>query len=150
MKTRPLSKPNKLRLSLLSGAALCLSVPFSEADESPDSLVRVWKSGDGEYSVQASLIAFNQSTKRVTLQKEDASVVVVPLAQLSTADQSYITEKSPKPARKEATDGSIKLYGIGWQSKIEDALTLAAGETTPSDDRPVMWFRVLGELDGGM
>ena len=150
MKTRLLPTPNKLKLFVLGGAALCLSVSFSAADKTPDSLLREWKSGNGKHSVQASLSAFNQTTKRVTLQKEDSTVVVLPLAQLSATDQSYIKEHASKLSQKEETVESIKLYGITWQPEVEDALTLATGETTPSDDRPVMWFRVLGELDGGM
>ena len=43
-----------------------------------------------------------------------------------------------------------QLYGIRWQPKLEDALASATGGPTAGDDRPVMWFRVLGDLQGFM
>ena len=43
-----------------------------------------------------------------------------------------------------------KLFGIEWTPRIENALLAAKGNESPEDDRPVMWFRVLGQLDGDM
>ncbi|MEN8681061.1 MAG: SHD1 domain-containing protein [Akkermansiaceae bacterium] len=150
MKPRSLPTTSRLKAVVLGGAALCLIFPFSAADEISGSLVREWKSENGNYSIEASFSSFNPNTKRVTLKKQDLTIVEVPLAKLSAADQAFVKEQAPKFSPKRDSGQAVKLYGITWQPEVEDALTLASGKATPIDDRPVMWFRVLGKLDGGM
>jgi len=41
-------------------------------------------------------------------------------------------------------------FGIRWSGQLDDALRIAQGKPQSNDDRPVMWFRVLGDLDGFM
>lgn len=146
-KTATLSRP---KLRLIGGAVLGLSLILASADESLENELREWKSVDGKHSVDASLIAFNTATRRVTLKKGDSSSVEVPLAKLSAADQAYIQEWAPRLSGEKGAGEAIKLYGITWQPGIEDALKLAGDDTTPAGSRPVMWFRVLGKLDDGM
>lgn len=98
--------------------------------------------------MKASLVSLNTITGKVTLKKEDSSLVEVPLSKLSTADQAYVKEHAPKSVQKRRKGEEIGLYGITWQPGIEDALKLASAGV--GGDRPVMWFRVLGKLDDGM
>jgi len=139
-----LTKLFTLNPSTLAGVIILAGLSLAPGSElSPE--VREWKSQDGQYAVMASLSGFDRFTQRVTLNKEDATVVEVPLSRLSAADRTYVvdhTRGTATPPEKEKT-----LYGIRWQPEMEDALAKAAGEATPDDDRPVMWFRVLGELE---
>ena len=144
MKVIRLQTPSKLRSLLVGGAAFGLGLFFATAGEAQ----REWVSEDGKYSLKASLLSFNTITGKVTLRKDDSSLVEVPFSKLSTADQAYVDEHAPKSASRQKADGPIKLHGITWQPEIEDALEQANGGA--GGDRPVMWFRVLGKLDDGM
>ena len=136
---------NKLT-NLLSLATLG-SLALVAAGE-PSEEVREWTSQDGQYSVMASLSGFDRTKQRVSLSKADATVVEVPLSRLSAADRSYVAEYFREPERRSTGVPSEKtLYGIRWQPAMQDALAEASGAATPDDDLPVLWFRVLGELE---
>ncbi|MDF1713416.1 MAG: SHD1 domain-containing protein [Akkermansiaceae bacterium] len=149
MKPERLHSSSSLKSLLLSGAISGLALISAYAEKAPGTDLRVWKTENGKHSVEASLIAFNTISKRVTLQKEDSKTVEVPLSKLSATDQSYVREHAPGPTRATKSSETIRLHGITWQPVIEDALKLASGGNA-SDKRPVMWFRVLGKLDDGM
>ena len=51
------------------------------------------------------------------------------------------------PARNASTR---QLYGINWHSTPEGAKEAATGKSGKKDDRPIIWFRVLGDLADGM
>jgi hypothetical protein len=150
MKPRKTPTPSRPKLRLIGGAVLGLSLILASADETLENELREWKSEDGKHSVEASLIAFNEATMRVTLKKGDSSSLEVPLAKLSTADQAYIREWAPRLSGRKEVGEAIRLYGVTWQPEIEDALKLASSDATSVVSRPVMWFRVLGKLDEGM
>ena len=145
MKPRKLPTTHKLKSLITGGAALCLSLSFSAANEDPESSLREWKSQDGKFSIKASLKAFNRSTKRVTLQKENSTAVVVPLSKLSAADRSFVAAQSSKLPVTGKIAETTRIHGINWQPEMDNALAAAA-----SEKKPLMWFRVLGELEGGM
>lgn len=129
---------------LLAGSMfLGLSLLGGQAEE---AIVREWKSENGKFSVKASLESFEAVGSKVVLRKSDETLVRVPLSRLSEADQAYVRNLN---ARSRAGE-PVRLHGIEWQPEIEDALKLAAGRSGPLDDQPVMWFRVLGQLDDGM
>lgn len=130
---------------MTGGVAFGLSLLCLQADELPEEQAREWKSGNGRYTVQALFHSFDPRTQQVTLKKEDSTSIKVPLARLSTADQSYVKQRAPKSERTAAPQEEVKLHGIKWQPEIEEALKLAE-----SNHQPVMWFRVLGQLDDGM
>ncbi len=45
----------------------------------------------------------------------------------------------------------VELYGVNWVRDFDDASTLAGGSTkSTDDDKPIIWFRVLGDLEGFM
>ncbi len=96
----------------------------------------------------------------------------VELGQLSPADRRYVlrvarkkrdsktsndskSEKTPRIRsrdKREYKPGRISYqrYGIDWTQDIRQALRSAAGVKGERDDRPVMWMRVLGDLNGFM
>lgn len=68
---------------------------------------REWTSQDGKYRVEAELVAFD--TQRVQLKKADGTVVAVPLAQLSQADQQWIADLR---GRREAAEKLLAEKGL--------------------------------------
>lgn len=133
---------------LLAGSMfLGLSLLGGQAEE---AIVREWKSENGKFSVKASLESFEAVGSKVVLRKSDQTLVRVPLSRLSEADQAYVRNLNARSRAAERAGEPVRLHGIEWQPEIEDALKLAAGRSGPLDNQPVMWFRVLGQLDDGM
>lgn len=132
---------------LAGGMVLGLSLLGAQAEE---AAVREWKSENGKFSVMATFESFEAVGGKVVLKRSDATLVRVPLSRLSESDRAYVREMSARLRSSESAGESVRLHGINWQPKAEEALTLAAGRPGPLDDRPVMWFRVLGQLDDGM
>ena len=149
MKPRRLPTLLSLKSLVVSGAISGLTLLSVSAEKVLSADLREWKSEDGNYAVDASLVSFNTITKRVTLKKEDSKIVEVPLSQLSSADRAYVQENAPRAKSAEKSGEAIRLHGITWQPEIKDALKLASGGPSAAN-RPVMWFRVLGKLDDGM
>ncbi len=133
---------------LLAGAMfLGSSLSGVQAEE---VAVREWTSENGKFSVRASLESFEVIGSKVVLRRADETLVRVPLSRLSEADQAYVRDRNARSRAAERGREPVRLHGIEWQPEIEDALELAAGRPGPLDDQPVMWFRVLGQLDDGM
>ena len=44
------------------------------------------------------------------------------------------------------SEGSQDLYGVRWYATLDHAVAAATPEKGPS--KPIVWFRVLGDLDG--
>jgi hypothetical protein len=63
-------------------------------------------------------------------------------------------DQTTKPAAKtnaQQADEVSKLNGIMWFNSLQDAQRKALGKPkSPFDDKPIMCFRVLGELEGFM
>lgn len=51
---------------------------------------------------------------------------------------------------RELTDDVRRLYDIDWYQVPENATYAARGAAGFQDDKPIMWFRVLGDLAGYM
>lgn len=85
---------------------------------------RQWTSRDGKYRVEAELVGFD--AQRVQLKKADGTVVAVPLAQLSQADQQLIAELSgQRDAAQKLLEGkNIRVTSAG--PVLADELTLRA------------------------
>ncbi len=130
---------------------------------------RTWRSADGTQAMQASFIEYDSKSKTVELETSNSNTVKVRLTNLSPADQRFVkliarknrkarplsiqTEKSENTVAKSkqrAANVGRKLFGINWTLDLENALVAARGRETPADDRPVMWLRVLGDLNGYM
>lgn len=152
---------------------LCLlvAVPVAANDEvlEFDEPVRVWSDSSGQFDVDATLIAYQ---KRVlTLQTPAGKAIEVSIDRLSKSDQSYTlkllrraraktvdfktppiqkqvpsVDAAPEPSRThgDVTLASKKLYGVNWHL-LDQAESYAAVQ-----NKPVMWFRVLGDMEGFM
>ena len=145
-----------------------------------DTKSRQWSDSSGQNDMSARLISLDQQNKTVMLQADDATTVEVPLADLSISDRKYIkrqTSRVQRAARRDdharrsekkdsasessldtrrpdkgnrQADGAHRLYNIDWHVRPESARLAAAGKEGAKDDQPIMWFRVLGSLDGYM
>ena len=68
-----------------------------------DAPARVWKSADGNYSIDADLI--RQSDTSVTLKKSNGQVITVPMAVLSEADREFLKSQAKPDSDVPAGDG---------------------------------------------
>src|SRR3954467_299164 len=67
-------------------------------------LGRIWTDSTGKYSIEANLIAFNEST--VILQRPDHQLGQVPIDKLSQADREYLKSKEAGDAAKKVSGAS--------------------------------------------
>ena len=129
--------------------------------------LRQWTSRDGTETAFARLSEYDSATRVVTLVDQSGALRDVKLERLALADQRFVqrfernqdqpdgrigdsmvrkTSNSRPANRKRPT---VDLYGIQWQRDFETAMATADGRAE-SDRQPIMWFRVLGDLDGFM
>ncbi len=162
-----------LKTLLLEFGLICLllfSIAFEcSAQDLPvaNAPMRQWTSRDGKETVDASFGAYHRKTKIVSIVFEDGTSHAVALNKLSREDRKYVQKlvrdgvSQPTSHKKSGLDsatlknrrknaGTTRLFGIQWTPDMEVAFQSAAGDESNKDDRPVMWMRVLGELDGLM
>lgn len=154
---------------LLAGTHLSATL----AQDDPIESFRTWKDRTGKYEIEAELVRYERSI--VELKKTDGSVIQVPLKDLSNADKWFVRKQlkqlkargnAQKPvlqvkqpvAEKEKVEkkdnirlaknlDTKKMYGIEWHQTPE---SLQAVADSSKSQKPVMWFRVLGDLEGYM
>jgi hypothetical protein len=126
--------------------------------------IRQWTDDTGTFQVKATLAEISESGETVKLRLEDGKFATVPLDRLSESDRRYVTSRSrrknsasatpasdqPSAISKHKTAPTTRLFGIDWHPSVDQAREAARGTSSPSDDRPVMCFRVLGDLNGFM
>ncbi len=133
--------------------------------------MRQWTSRDKSETVDATFQSYDPKTKLVVLQLQNGETLQLSLKQLSRGDQRYVTkvkrdrpekftpveEERAEPTAKKRNRSNrsksskvVKAFGINWTPGMEAALKNATGKESPEDDRPVMWLRVLGDLNGFM
>src|SRR4051812_6329121 len=76
---------------------------------------RVWTDSTGKYSIEADLIAFNDTT--VVLQRADHQLGQVPIERLSQADRDYLKTK-------DASDAMKKVSGAMQTWTLQDGLKI--------------------------
>ena len=124
---------------------------------------RTWRSKAGDHAVAANLLESKQG--KVLLRKSDGKHIWVALTDLCDSDQRYVKThaqnltkpsvnpfevgttppKASKTSAAEAGQSSGEMmYGVQWHEG-EQARRLASAQ-----GKPVMWFRVLGDLEGFM
>lgn len=138
---------------------------------------RGWADSTGQHEMQGRLVARNLATKSVKLERADGSSLDVALDKLGNSDRNYVARQTAKlqrssqrkktpnhasdgdasrlgqatPIEKEVTPAETRrLSGIDWHTDPALASQAATGGAVTSDDRPIIWFRVLGELEGYM
>ena len=123
---------------------------------------RTWTSLKGDHRIEAQYLDYDSKTKQVELATKNDETISVDIYKLSVTDQRFIKRVARKRPQSEAQKSSAaktrretagrkkRKFGIHWTLDLENALKVAEGKSSPSDDRLVMWLRVLGELDGFM
>jgi hypothetical protein len=135
--------------------------------------IRNWRSHDGGESIRASFVKFDKETDIVSLQDESGEQIEVEITLLSRADRRYVAKEFKKSSKakhlesvfkkndaSEATlpatvnlksdrdpSRTFRRYGINWTEGIDKAIAKASER---GKQRPLMWFRVLGDLNGLM
>jgi hypothetical protein len=147
---------------------------FSDLASSQET-ERVWTSADGREKIRAVLIDYQPRERLATLRLTNGKTIDLSTRKLSAKDRhhlrSFLTNKNDEAANLTPTATTAseaikksesrsqrspragrmqKLYGIDWVTDIPAALAQAEGSESANDDRPVMWFRVLGDLSGFM
>lgn len=123
--------------------------PVSAADPSAQP-AREWVDNTGTFRITARLVTADPATQSVQLQLESGEVVNVPLRRLSAADRTYLNSRLISKKSSASPERVVSIRGINWFRDLSDASRAAAGGETPDDDRPIMCFRVLGDLSGFM
>lgn len=119
---------------LLRCRACLLLVSLSLILPADAALARTWTSLDGNFSIDAELVDNTATTVR--LKRGDGSVISVPLAKLSKADQDFVAAQS-KPAADDAPAPS----GGGDETKARELLEgkglkiLSGGLQLPDEDK---------------
>jgi len=149
------ARPAATLIVFLAGAGL-----VRQSCKADDAIVRIWKDSSGKYRVEAGFVNYENGS--VQLQKSDGVNLLVPFKRLSSPDQTYVRirlrqrqigdRKKALPnsgLRTETTTpaqvNAKTLYGINW-CPTDKVHVIAAGKVP----KPVIWFRVLGALDGFM
>lgn len=139
-----------------------LAVFVQTASAARPERIRQWTDDSGTFQVRATLVEISESGDTVKLRLEGGKFATVPLERLSESDRRYVETRSKqnptsdrKPASADPAANSNKvsqtrLFGIDWHASVEQARESARGTASPRDDKPVMCFRVLGELEGFM
>ena len=154
-----------LSVVLLGGLAAMPSCAV--ADETAEDY-RTWSDDSGEHQVEAALVDYVQG--KVRLSKKDGGEVTIAYRRLSDVDRQYVRDvisrrkeaetptvspfnpSTPSPSTVDdmAVERSVpreqktkELYGIQWVDSLDRAV-----EATGL--KPIVWFRVLGDLEGFM
>ena len=137
------------------------------ADETAEDY-RIWADDSGEHQIEAALVDYVRG--KVRLSKKDGVEVTIAYRRLSEVDRQYVREVisqrkeadaptvspfkpstlPPSTAGDMAVERSVpseqktkELYGIQWVNSLDRAV-----EATGL--KPIVWFRVLGDLEGFM
>ncbi|MFK8112346.1 MAG: SHD1 domain-containing protein [Rubripirellula sp.] len=121
--------------------------------------LRTWKDDSGTFEVEATLVGVVDGS--ATMELADGTKVDVPLDRLSGSDRRYIAREARKSSPVRSTtagnnfgDNKVRdteqRYGIRWHRTLDGAVSEAGFASRPSSERPIMCFRVLGDLDGFM
>lgn len=79
------------------------------------ALARIWTDATGKYTIEADLIAYNDST--VVLQRSDHQLGQVPIEKLSQADRDYLKGKDASDAAKKIS-GAIQTWTLRTGEKL--------------------------------
>jgi hypothetical protein len=134
---------------------------------------RIWTDNTGQNTLAARFLSYDKENDQVVLLTSNNETKTLSLSDFSRADQRLIRKFAAQAQRAEnanpkrdAIDDALtgqassstangernpnRLNGIDWFVSAESASTAATASERPDDDRPIAWFRVLGELDGFM
>ncbi len=163
----------KFFLLLVAGLVPLVFVPASGWSQSTTDTPRTWTDDTGQHAVQATLVSYDTQTKQVVLQRDDGREIRLVATDLCMADRRYLAlraerlrirqNRQPSSTQETAIDQALtdhkqpaqrfniaSLYGIDWHRHPQSAQWAATGQPGARDDKPIVWFRVLGDLSGFM
>ena len=142
----------------ISRGVLSLGLALLTTIGSAEEPMRTWTDQSGAYEVVAKLVSISEDGKTVSIELDDQQTVDVEFERLSRDDRRYVLRQKRLQSKRSASDRkrrhasprrTVKLYGIDWHPSLDSAM--AAGESSRSGaDKPIMCFRVLGDLAGYM
>ncbi|MFN3190035.1 MAG: SHD1 domain-containing protein [Aureliella sp.] len=131
------------------------------ACSSADEPLREWTDKSGQYQVDAKLISISEDGKVVSLELVDRQSIDVPLDRLSDEDHAYLARykrlqsqrsklaSADRKRQRQRGSRAANLYGIRWHQTLESAQA-ASQPLQTGTGKPIMCFRVLGDLAGFM
>jgi hypothetical protein len=134
------------------GIAMVVICSVGNAAERP----RTWRVTGEQPHIKATLVAVDDQADTVTIALADGGELEFATGDLSLTDRRYVARAQRRmAAQKPTTTGNDSSHsrpnkGILWHSKFASASKEATGNTQPNSARPILCFRVLGELDGFM
>ena len=130
---------------------------------------RVWQDSSKSHTINAALVSY--ASRNLTLKTSDGRTISISIDKVSKPDQVYAMRKiqtaraklslsqplKAKPNRKivrghkavrrtltASTASAEKLYGVNWLP-LDQAESVATTE-----NKPILWLRVLGDMKGFM
>lgn len=115
--------------------------------------------------LSARVLSWDFQRSTLTLELADGSTRVVPAADLHLSDRRIVE----RTLKRQLLDGrnagdaravpaasdpgrlppdTTRIGGVPWIAGPGEALKTAAGRDGIEDDKPLVWFRVLGDLNG--
>lgn len=140
-----------------------------------DTNLRVWADSSNRNQITARLLSRNTRDNKVSLECGDGTIVEMLLSDLPISDRKYIARKTSQSKRaayrlksqRPSADTDLlvdasqnaqpsqkpvgkvrkrrRVNKIDWHRSSPTARTAAT-----ADNRPIIWFRVLGDLEGYM
>lgn len=158
------------RLSLLTMMLVGFALPLGSAAQLTGEFRLT---GDGK-PIEAELVGWDFATGMLTLQLSDGATRRIPASDLHAADTrllerlfrkqmvtirkgefspgtgGVIENGAPLSTAPLTSDATRRVAGVQWKTDATDAFAQAQGRDGVADDKPVVWFRVLGDLTGFM
>jgi hypothetical protein len=94
---------DQMTCNLRKAAPAIILLLLAGAAEAPAAQPRLWSSRDGQYTLEAQLVAFNE--RSVILQRADHELVTIPIDQLSDEDRKHLESEEAGKATKEWAAG---------------------------------------------
>ncbi|MDP1564044.1 MAG: hypothetical protein Q8M16_21895 [Pirellulaceae bacterium] len=147
-------------------AVLCLSFAWTATLAAADDFLKFKLIRNGQ-PLEARVVQYDFVEQNVTLVSREGQELVVSISELGTPDKRLIVkalerqlfqkpsrtpEKNPAPNDLAANrmPGGVVGEPLVWHAKFKLAAEQARGGEAVDDDRPIVWFRVLGDLRGLM
>lgn len=135
---------------LLSAALILNLIGTVSAGDTVKAAPREWSDNTGTFQINAKLVDFDPDSRIVRLKLNTGKTVSLPMRRLSDADQKYLKSQATHSAKAKKLPRVKKIAGIDWIQTREDASRAALGRSSADDDKPIMCFRALGDLNGYM
>lgn len=145
---------------------LCLSFAWTATLVAADDFLKFKLIKNGQ-PLEARVVQYDFVAQKITVVSRDGQELEVSITELGTSDKRLIVkalerqlfqkpsrtpEKNPAPNNLGANQlpGNADGEPLVWHAKFKLAAEQARGGESIDDDRPIVWFRVLGDLRGLM